>query len=69
MPLDLFFCLGGNFLRNLPEPDYISKALSNVPLRVHQDIILTDQMFVDPGSDGVLSVSYTHLTLPTKRIV
>ena len=52
--LDLFFCLGGNFLRNLPEPDYIAKALSNVPLRVHQDIILTDQMFVDPGSDGVL---------------
>ena len=82
--LDLFFCLGGNFLRNLPEPDYVAKALSTVPLRVHQDIILNDQMFVDPGSEGVLllpaktryeqddggisttTVSYTHLTLPTK---
>ena len=52
--LDLFFCLGGNFLRNLPEPDYVAKALSTVPLRVHQDIILNDQMFVDPGSEGVL---------------
>ena len=52
--LDLFYCLGGNFLRNLPEPDFVAKALSNVPLRVHQDIILTDQMFVEPGEEGVL---------------
>ena len=52
--LDLFYCLGGNFLRNLPEPDFVAEALSNVPLRVHQDIILTDQMFVEPGEEGVL---------------
>ena len=52
--LDLFYCLGGNFLRNLPEPDFVAEALSNVPLRVHQDIILTDQMFVEPGDEGVL---------------
>ncbi len=44
--LDLLFCLGGNFLRTLPEPDYVRRALGNVPLRVHQDIILTDQMFI-----------------------
>ncbi|MEC8973462.1 MAG: molybdopterin dinucleotide binding domain-containing protein, partial [Verrucomicrobiota bacterium] len=52
--LDLFYCLGGNFLRNLPEPGYVAEALANVPLRVHQDIVLTDQMFVEPGEDGVL---------------
>ena len=32
----------------------MAEALSNVPLRVHQDIILTDQMFVEPGEEGVL---------------
>jgi molybdopterin-dependent oxidoreductase alpha subunit len=44
--LDLLYCLGGNFLRTLPEPDYVRGALANVPLRVHQDILLTDQMFI-----------------------
>ena len=51
--LDLLYCLGGNFLRTLPEPDYVRQALANVPLRVHQDIILTDQMFI-PAREEVL---------------
>ena len=45
--LDLLYCLGGNFLRTLPEPDYVARAMANVPMRVHQDIILTDQMFIE----------------------
>jgi molybdopterin-dependent oxidoreductase alpha subunit len=45
--LDLLYSLGGNFLRTLPEPEYVARALENVPVRVHQDIILTDQMFID----------------------
>jgi molybdopterin-dependent oxidoreductase alpha subunit len=51
--LDLLYCLGGNFLRTLPEPDYVRQSLTNVPLRVHQDIILTDQMFI-PARDEVI---------------
>jgi molybdopterin-dependent oxidoreductase alpha subunit len=51
--LDLLYCLGGNFLRTLPEPDHVREALTNVPLRVHQDIILTDQMFI-PARDEVI---------------
>ena len=50
--LDLFYCLGGNFLRTLPEPDYVREAMSRVPVRVHQDIILTDQMFI-PAQEAV----------------
>src|SRR5206468_5141285 len=38
--LDLLYCLGGNFLRTLPEPEHVRRALANMPLRVHQDIIL-----------------------------
>ncbi|HEU0011563.1 MAG TPA: molybdopterin-dependent oxidoreductase, partial [Verrucomicrobiae bacterium] len=37
--LDALYCLGGNFLRTLPEPDYVAAAMGNIPLRVHQDII------------------------------
>jgi molybdopterin-dependent oxidoreductase alpha subunit len=50
--LDVFYCLGGNFLRTLPEPDYVREAMSRVPVRVHQDIILTDQMFI-PAQEAV----------------
>jgi anaerobic selenocysteine-containing dehydrogenase len=45
--LDLLYCLGGNFLRTLPEPDYVRRALANLPMRVHQDIIFTDQMLIE----------------------
>src|SRR5258706_5807346 len=51
--LDLLYCLGGNFLRTLPEPEHVRHSLANVPLRVHQDIILTDQMFI-PAKEAVL---------------
>jgi molybdopterin-dependent oxidoreductase alpha subunit len=51
--LDLLYCLGGNFLRTLPEPDYVRQAMGNVPMRVHQDIILTDQVFI-PAREEVL---------------
>ena len=50
--LDLLYSLGGNFLRTLPDPDYVAGCLSRAPLRVHQDIILTDQVFIDPADTG-----------------
>jgi molybdopterin-dependent oxidoreductase alpha subunit len=50
--LDLLYCCGGNFVRTLPEPDYVAEAMSRVPLRVHADIILSDQLFIDPKPGG-----------------
>ncbi len=58
--LDLFYCAGGNFLRTLPEPDHVAQALGKVPLRVHQDIILTDQMLVDGLGDVLLLPAKTR---------
>jgi molybdopterin-dependent oxidoreductase alpha subunit len=58
--LDLFYCLGGNFLRNLPEPDYVRAAMANVPMRVHQDIILTDQMFIAAKEEVILLPAKTR---------
>lgn len=51
--LDVLYSVGGNFLRNLPDPDYVRAALARVPLRVHQDIILTDQMLI-PATEAVI---------------
>jgi predicted molibdopterin-dependent oxidoreductase YjgC len=58
--LDILYCLGGNFLRTLPEPEYVRQALSNVPLRVHQDIILTDQMFIPAKEEAILLPAKTR---------
>ncbi len=58
--LDLLYCLGGNFLRTLPEPDYVRRALANVPMRVHQDIILTDQMFIEAKEEVILLPAKTR---------
>jgi molybdopterin-dependent oxidoreductase alpha subunit len=58
--LEMLYCLGGNFLRTLPEPDYVAQAMSNVPLRVHQDIILTDQVFLEPREEVILLPAKTR---------
>ncbi|MFQ5742546.1 MAG: FdhF/YdeP family oxidoreductase [Acidobacteriota bacterium] len=51
--LDLLFCSGGNFVGTLPEPGYVAGALAQVPLRVHQDIILNEQVCIEPAQpDG-----------------
>ena len=58
--LDLLYCVGGNFLRTLPDPDHVRAALAKVPLRVHQDILLTDQMFVEGDGDVLLLPAKTR---------
>jgi molybdopterin-dependent oxidoreductase alpha subunit len=58
--LDVLYSLGGNFLRTLPEPAYVARALSRIPLRVHQDIILTDQMLLEPGEEVLLLPARTR---------
>src|SRR5688500_15684880 len=46
--LDVLYVAGGNFLDVLPEPQRVRRALENVALRVHQDVVLTTQMLVPP---------------------
>ena len=58
--LDLLWCLGGNFLRTLPEPDHVARALEAVPFRVHQDILLNDQMFLEPADTVLLLPAQTR---------
>src|ERR1043166_4344469 len=58
--LDVLYCLGGNFLRTLPDPEAVARAMSEVPLRVHQDIVLTDQMFIEPAGEVILLPAKTR---------
>lgn len=52
--LDLLWCVGGNFVETLPDPAWVREALAHVPLRVHQDIVVSPTMLADPGPDGTV---------------
>src|SRR5207245_9719348 len=56
--LDVPYQAGGNFLWTLPEPEFVRGALGRIPLRIHQDLVLTSPMLVDPAA--------TVLLLPAK---
>ncbi|WP_077617616.1 FdhF/YdeP family oxidoreductase [Bacillus sinesaloumensis] len=43
----LYYMSGGNFLETMPDPDFVKKALSELDIRVHQDIILNTSTLVD----------------------
>ncbi|MBM3924666.1 MAG: FdhF/YdeP family oxidoreductase [SAR202 cluster bacterium] len=58
--LDILYSLGGNFLETLPEPRYVREAIERVPVRVHQDIVLTSQMLLDPADTVVLLPACTR---------
>jgi len=58
--LDVLWSSGGNFLDVLPAPDVTRAALERTPLRIHQDIVLSHQMLVDPGEVVVLLPAATR---------
>ncbi len=58
--LDVLYSSGGNFLEVLPDPELVEQHLSRVPVRVHQDIVLSSQMLVDPGEVVVLLPAATR---------
>jgi molybdopterin-dependent oxidoreductase alpha subunit len=58
--IDVLYSSGGNFLEVLPDPDAVDAALARVPLRVHQDVVLSTQMFTDPGDVVVLLPAATR---------
>jgi molybdopterin-dependent oxidoreductase alpha subunit len=58
--LDLLYSVGGNLLRTLPDPVYVADALGRVPCRVHQDVVLTDQMLLEAGDEVLLLPAKTR---------
>jgi molybdopterin-dependent oxidoreductase alpha subunit len=62
--IDTLWAIGGDYLGTLPDPAYCREALEQVPLRVHQDIVLAHQMFVDPAEEVVLLPATTRYEQP-----
>ena len=62
--LDMLFSVGGNFLEVLPEPDFVEAALAKIPLRIHMDIVLSPQMFVEPAATVLLLPAATRYETP-----
>ena len=58
--IDALWQSGGNFKQTLPEPELVHHALSNINLRVHQDIVVNPTMLVDPADTVVLLPSKTR---------
>jgi len=62
--LDVLFSAGGNFLEILPEPDAVERGIREIPVRVHMDLVLNSQMFVEPKDAVVLLPAATRYESP-----
>jgi molybdopterin-dependent oxidoreductase alpha subunit len=62
--LDMLWAVGGDYLSTLPDPSYCREALDRIPLRVHQDIVLTRQMLLEPLETVVLLPATTRYEQP-----
>jgi len=58
--IDVLWQTGGNFKQTLPEPELVERALGKIKLRIHQDIVASPSMFVDPADTVVLLPSRTR---------
>ena len=51
--IKFLYSIGGNLLEIMPDPKYVAEALGQVPVRVHQDIVLNTSMLTD-AEDAVV---------------
>jgi len=51
--IDVLWTSGGNLREVLPDPAAVSAGLGRVPMRVHQDVVVTSQMLLE-GDDVLL---------------
>jgi predicted molibdopterin-dependent oxidoreductase YjgC len=62
--IDLFWIVGGNFLETLPDEARTREALARPGLRIHQDIVLSSAMLVDPSETVLLLPATTRYESP-----
>ena len=62
--VDVLWSSGGNFLDVLPAPELVRESLARVPMRIHQDIVLTTQMLIDPADVVVILPAATRYEQP-----
>lgn len=57
---DLLYNMGGNFLGTMPDPRFVVEAMKNVPVRVHQDIVVNTSTLLEPGKMIILLPAQTR---------
>jgi molybdopterin-dependent oxidoreductase alpha subunit len=62
--LDVFWMVGGNFLETMPDPAAAAAGLGRVGTRIHQDIVATSMMLLDPADTVVLFPATTRYESP-----
>jgi molybdopterin-dependent oxidoreductase alpha subunit len=62
--LDVLYCVGGNFVDTLPDPERVREALGRVPLRVHHDVVVSPTMLVDPAETVLVLPATTRYEQP-----
>ncbi|MGH7845919.1 MAG: FdhF/YdeP family oxidoreductase [Candidatus Binatia bacterium] len=62
--IEVLYSAGGNFFETLPEPEFVREALARVPLRIHQDLVVTSQMLVEPADTVLLLPAQTRYEQP-----
>ncbi len=62
--IDVFWMTGGNFLETLPDSAAAAQALRRVGTRVHQDVVLSSMMLLEPADAVVLFPATTRYESP-----
>ncbi len=62
--IDVFWIVGGNFLETLPDAARSQAALAKPTLRIHQDIVLSSSMLVEPSETVLLFPAATRYETP-----
>jgi predicted molibdopterin-dependent oxidoreductase YjgC len=62
--IDTFWIVGGNFLETLPQQTEVPRALSRPRLRIHQDVVMTTAMLVEPADTVLLLPATTRYESP-----
>jgi len=60
----VLWSMGGDFREVMPDPELVESALKTIPLRVHQDIVLSSQILVEPEDTAMLLPSTTRYEIP-----
>jgi molybdopterin-dependent oxidoreductase alpha subunit len=62
--LEVLWSTGGDFREVMPDPQSTESALRAIPLRIHQDIVLSSQMLIEPADTVVLLPATTRYEIP-----
>lgn len=60
----LYYLSGGNFLETMPDPDFVRRSLTQLDIRVHQDIIFNTSTLLDAKEAVIVLPAMTRYEQP-----